>query len=139
MANWFNCEHVIVASTMKLMLCVYYFLLSFYSMVLFMCFLCFSLFPLFYVDVLVLVDISWKAYINQGTNTVGLDVLSGQLSQAEKRYTDTTKATCNDQDRMPTEKWTRDKKAHRRYRSPVTNLSVHVNPFDFWAHLENSR
>ncbi len=28
---------------------------------------------------------------------------------------------------------------HRRHRSPMTNLSVHVNPFGFWAHLANAR
>lgn len=59
MANWFNCEHVIVADTMKLMLCAYYFLLSFYSMVLFtVMFYVLFFFLFFHVDVLVLVDIS---------------------------------------------------------------------------------
>lgn len=44
-----NCEHVIVVGTLKLMLCVYYFLLSFYSMVPFHCalLLCSTLFLCF--------------------------------------------------------------------------------------------
>lgn len=61
--NWFNCEHVMVvcSCTVKLMLCVYYFIIVFpmnsvHTVLFYVPFFFFVL--LFHVDVLALVDIS---------------------------------------------------------------------------------